>query len=599
MMKKVFSIVMTLIVLTVLSTTALAVNFSDLTTEHWAYEPIIEMANKGILAGYPDGTFLPNKSITRAEFAKILVLSLNLKDDTNKNNVFDDVDSSHWSYDYVRIASNYLSGYTNGSQIYFMPDEQAVREDMAIAIVMATNLQNKQYDMSTLDRFSDKDSISESFRKYVAIAVENNLMRGNADGTFNPKGKLTRAEVSQLMLNTTKELEKIAIADNNVNENINKELFSDIIYDDETATIDLGEKWNEYCYTWNVGNQVNEKTLLSNLKNKKSPFYYPSQRVLNYYYGEDDEYNLLGGAGSSRFSGRGAVMIAKKSDVNQNIVIDVFNPFYYVKYDRNSDDLLLDDASKYRLFKGKIEGDSYEVADSIDIMQAWINKRSEGMKFSEFVKSEYVVIALKSNPLSTRLIHIDNTNNDNLFEDVKYNEETATIDLGEKWNEYCYTWNVGNQVNEKTLISNLKNKKSPFYYPSQRVLNYYYGEDDEYNLLGGAGSSRFSGRGAVMIAKKSDVNQNIVIDVFNPFYYVKYDRNSDDLLLDDASKYRLFKGKIEGDRYEVADSIDIMQAWINKRSEGVKFSEFVKSEYVVIALKSNPLSTRLIHIDSK
>ena len=237
-MKKVFSIVMTLIVLTVLSTTALAVNFSDLTTEHWAYEPIIEMANKGILAGYPDGTFLPNKSITRAEFAKILVLSLNLKDDTNKNNVFDDVDSSHWSYDYVRIASNYLSGYTNGSQIYFMPDEQAVREDMAIAIVMATNLQNKQYDMSTLDRFSDKDSISESFRKYVAIAVENNLMRGNADGTFNPKGKLTRAEVSQLMLNTTKELEKIAIADNNVNENINKELFSDIIYDDETATID-------------------------------------------------------------------------------------------------------------------------------------------------------------------------------------------------------------------------------------------------------------------------------------------------------------------------------------------------------------------------
>lgn len=220
MMKKYLLIMVNLLVF-LASNIVFAVSFSDLTNEHWAYEPIIEMANKGILSGYPDGTFLPNKPITRAEFAKILVLSLNLKDDVYENDVFDDVDSSHWSYDYVRVASNYLSGYTNGSHIYFMPDEQAVREDMAVAIVMATNLQNKQYDLNTLDRFLDKESISESFRKYVSIAVENNLMRGNADGTFNPKGKLTRAEVSQLMLNTTKELEKIEASDlpNNEKEN--------------------------------------------------------------------------------------------------------------------------------------------------------------------------------------------------------------------------------------------------------------------------------------------------------------------------------------------------------------------------------------------
>ena len=220
-MKKCLLIMMVLLI-AMTSSIVFAVSFSDLTNEHWAYEPIIEMANKGILSGYPDGTFLPNKSITRAEFAKILVLSLDLKDETNKNSFFDDVDSSHWSYDYVRIASNYLSGYTNGSEIYFMPDEQAVREDMAVAIVMATNLQNKQYNLSTLDRFSDKDSISESFKKYVAIAVENNLMRGNADGTFNPKGKLTRAEVSQLMLNTTKELDKIAINETTYGEDVFK-----------------------------------------------------------------------------------------------------------------------------------------------------------------------------------------------------------------------------------------------------------------------------------------------------------------------------------------------------------------------------------------
>ena len=241
-MKKCLLIMMGLLI-AMTSSIVFAVSFSDLTNEHWAYEPIIEMANKGILSGYPDGTFLPNKSITRAEFAKILVLSLDLKDETNKNNYFDDVDNSHWSYDYVRIASNYLSGYTNGSQIYFMPDEQAVREDMAVAIVMATNLQNKQYSLSTLDRFSDKDSISESFRKYVAIAVENNLMHGNADGTFNPKGKLTRAEVSQLMLNATKELDKIAINETTYGEDVFK--FHDIRDNGYIGASSASEQYNK------------------------------------------------------------------------------------------------------------------------------------------------------------------------------------------------------------------------------------------------------------------------------------------------------------------------------------------------------------------
>ncbi len=80
MKKFLFTSIILILLLIMCIPIVFAVSFSDLTNEHWAYEPIIEMANKGILAGYPDGTFLPNKSITRAEFAKILVLSLNLKD---------------------------------------------------------------------------------------------------------------------------------------------------------------------------------------------------------------------------------------------------------------------------------------------------------------------------------------------------------------------------------------------------------------------------------------------------------------------------------------------------------------------------------------
>ena len=200
------------------SSVAFAKTYTDLPTNHWAYVAINEMTENGILTGYPDGTFAPDKTITRAEFAKILVLALNLQGNSN-NVTFNDVNSNHWAYNYINVASNYLSGFSNGTSLLYMPDSVAVREDMAVAVVNAVGLQNSNYDLNTLNKFSDKDSISENLKKYIAIAVENDLMNGNADGTFNPKGGLTRAEVSKLITNAIGKLEKVVINDNGGNNN--------------------------------------------------------------------------------------------------------------------------------------------------------------------------------------------------------------------------------------------------------------------------------------------------------------------------------------------------------------------------------------------
>ena len=95
-----------------------------------------------------------------------------------------------------------------GSDNYFYPDEKAVREDIVKAMVLAAGFQDKDYDLDTLNKFSDKGYISSGMKKYVAIAVENELFRGNADGTFNPQGRLTRAEVCQVMFNIMEVLEE-------------------------------------------------------------------------------------------------------------------------------------------------------------------------------------------------------------------------------------------------------------------------------------------------------------------------------------------------------------------------------------------------------
>ncbi len=74
----------------------------------------------GIMEGYPDGTFRPEGQITRAEFAKIAVLALGLNDAaevSKANTVFTDVDATHWAAGYINVAVDrgVLKGYPDGS----------------------------------------------------------------------------------------------------------------------------------------------------------------------------------------------------------------------------------------------------------------------------------------------------------------------------------------------------------------------------------------------------------------------------------------------------------------------------------------------------
>lgn len=173
--------------------------FSDLPTSHWAYDNIMEMAELGILDGYSDGTFKPNKTISRAEFSKILVLSLKLPEIKPISPAFSDVPSNHWAYEVVESSKNYLTGYRNSSGIMsFAPNEVAVREDVTVAIVNAKGLANENVNLNLLNQFSDQGQISKALRNHVAVAVEQGYMKGTNKG-FEPQKALTRAEACALL----------------------------------------------------------------------------------------------------------------------------------------------------------------------------------------------------------------------------------------------------------------------------------------------------------------------------------------------------------------------------------------------------------------
>ena len=178
-MKKAFIAI--ILIISIVSSVVFAdetIRFTDL-ENHWSAGYVYAMANAGLVNGYEDGSFRPEQTVTRGEFAKFLTTVYNLNG-TSKYE-FEDL-NGHWAKTYVDAASQYLTGYKMNGKYYFMPDQPAVREDITVALVKASDktgsFNASNVDLSLLDKFSDANSISENLKPYVAYAVEEGLING-------------------------------------------------------------------------------------------------------------------------------------------------------------------------------------------------------------------------------------------------------------------------------------------------------------------------------------------------------------------------------------------------------------------------------------
>lgn len=180
-------------------------SFWDVSKNHWAYDAIHEMAKKGIITGYPDGSFRPNDPVTRAEFAKIMIAAsgIPMNSSHNLSQTFEDVPRNHWAFRYIEYAKPYLTGYQSGSTYTYKPNENAVREDIAVALVRLMSYDStKTPDLNLLEQFKDRDEISTNLRPFIALAISTNLISGYSDRTFRPQAQITRAEAASLLYRT-------------------------------------------------------------------------------------------------------------------------------------------------------------------------------------------------------------------------------------------------------------------------------------------------------------------------------------------------------------------------------------------------------------
>ncbi len=171
--------------------------FSDLPRDHWAYDYVKMMSGLGIIAGYPDNTFRPDDTFSRAAFAKLMSLSYGLDAYTGNAIVYRDVLPGDWYYPYVMAAErveaiNYYNE-PDGSRTY-RPNIPSEREDVAVALVTLLDLNPQDADLSLIAGYNDLNKISRDMRKYVALAYEYDIMKGDANGNFMPHEPLTRAQ---------------------------------------------------------------------------------------------------------------------------------------------------------------------------------------------------------------------------------------------------------------------------------------------------------------------------------------------------------------------------------------------------------------------
>ena len=182
--------------------------YTDVYKSEWFYPYVKTASERGLFAGFPDGSFRPNDSMSRAMFAQVLYRIAG-QPAGSASLPFTDVNASDWFYDAVRWA--YGSGIVNGvTSDRFSPDSSITREQMATMLFKYGLLKGSAHsaDYGSLDGFSDAGSVSAYAVEPLRWAVGSGLINGMGDNRLSPGTSATRAQASKVLICMTDLLQK-------------------------------------------------------------------------------------------------------------------------------------------------------------------------------------------------------------------------------------------------------------------------------------------------------------------------------------------------------------------------------------------------------
>ena len=167
------------------------VEFSDI-EGHFAQDYIKTLASDGMINGYEDGSFKPDNTITRAEFAKLVSVIFEIT--SHHVQEYEDVKSDDWFKPYVDKLSG--AGIVTGYDGKFSPYDNITRQDAAVICLRISEKCSAKLDGES--EFADKTDIASYALEAVGALAANEIMNG--DGTnFYPLNNLTRGETAAIL----------------------------------------------------------------------------------------------------------------------------------------------------------------------------------------------------------------------------------------------------------------------------------------------------------------------------------------------------------------------------------------------------------------
>jgi len=173
--------------------------FTDVYKGKWYCNAIEYVYKNNIMKGYSDTIFAPNDKVTRGMLVTILYRMEGEPSVSGKNKFPDVQDSTKYYYKAVKWASDnkLVNGYDNGN---FGPTDDIQRQQLAVILNKYAKYKGKATTQTNdLKSYKDTDKISSYAVNQMKWAVGAKVITGNSDGTLNPKGEATRAEVAAMM----------------------------------------------------------------------------------------------------------------------------------------------------------------------------------------------------------------------------------------------------------------------------------------------------------------------------------------------------------------------------------------------------------------
>ncbi|WP_313016317.1 S-layer homology domain-containing protein [Acetoanaerobium noterae] len=163
-------------VIGMLSTQSYAANFSDVKDGSWSQAAIQEMSGRGFIGGYSDGSFQPSKKITRAELVTVINKMNSLTQEAEIS--FSDVNDSSWAYKEIRkaVSAGYVAGFADGT---FKPNETVTREQMAVMLNNLYKLENKNSNININDIEKVSPWAQQSVKNILSYGVMSGYADGN------------------------------------------------------------------------------------------------------------------------------------------------------------------------------------------------------------------------------------------------------------------------------------------------------------------------------------------------------------------------------------------------------------------------------------